>query len=135
MIEPRSRTGILIKGYMEFISPRVEFHESIRGRAWHWNQVGAQGMFISTFCVDGLFCPENGRRFDADFFLWASDLERVVIAVFDLDLTIFEPMTLDGATRFISAVRHFPAALEQCIGDRGNGRRGRPPEGPANPFS
>jgi hypothetical protein len=135
MIEPRSRTGILIKGYMEFISPHVEFHQSAAGRAWHWDQVGVQSVFISTFCIDGLPCPENGCRFDADFFLWASELERVVVVVFDLDLTIFEPITLEGATRFISAVRHLPAALQQCIGDRGNNSRGRPSGGSPNPFS
>lgn len=119
---------------MEFISPRVEFHESAAGRTWHWDQVGAQGMFISTFCVDGIFCPENGRRFDADFFLWANELERVVVAVFDLDLTIFEPATLEHATHFISTVRHLPSALQQCIEARRKSNRDRG-GGPTNPFS
>ncbi|MDO8839334.1 MAG: hypothetical protein Q7V31_10430 [Parvibaculum sp.] len=134
MTEPRSRTAILVKGYMEFISPRVEFHESAVGRAWHWDQVGAQGMFISTFCVDGIFCPDNGRRFDADFLLWASELERVIVVVFDLDLTIFEPTTLEGATRFIRAVRHLPSALQQSLDAHGKSNRNRKGGGP-NPFS
>lgn len=126
MTEPRTRVGNRLKGYMNFVRTDVEYYESADGRAWHWPQVGAQSLFISSFFEGGHYCSESGARFDADFMIWGDAKDRVVVVVFDYDLTLFEATTLTNAARFIRPIRRLAAELQRLI-DRGSGNPDRPP--------
>lgn len=135
MMEPKTRVGKRLKSHMDFVTLAPEFYESAAGRAWHWPEAGVQSLFMSAFLEGGDYCSESGFRFDADFMIWGDAHARVVVVVFDYDLTLFEATTVTSTARFIRPIRQCTEELQRFVDAPKNSNRGQSSGGPTNPFS
>lgn len=124
MRTPRSRAGFELYELARAIPFGLSFEHSASpaGESWRIANSGCVGPgfsigVIKSCCPGGTMCVQE-NRFDADFFLWTDALDRVVVVYFDGDITIFEPITIGAAARFIREVRKAPDALKQCVGRR-----------------
>lgn len=124
MKPPRSAAGLDIYELARAIPFGLSFEHSASpaGESWRIVNSGcADGGFnlasVKADCVGGNVCVDE-TRFDAEFFIWTDAIDRVIVVFFDGDITIFEPITIGAAARFIREVRKAPDALKQCVGRR-----------------
>lgn len=111
MKKPRSKTGAAVFEFIDDFpfdfSPTFSCGDA--GMAWHFEMTNFRWEAIAALCKEGFSFLTPGT----EFFLACSPIERTIIAYNRGDVSIFEPLRIEDAARFMKSMRCLPKELQQ----------------------